>query len=144
MNQRLFQDRIAQLDGARFPTLDALLGQVDARIGHTVDSAAARAASPEDENGVLRADTVPYHLGLLPEADARHVDDDIPEVAFVEDNAARDGRDSDSVPVVADAGDDAAKEVFRMPRPARQLLHRVIERAEVKRVREGDRLRPHR
>src|SRR5207249_8599231 len=95
MNQRLFQDRIAQLDGARFPTLDGLLGQVDARVRDTVDSVAARAASREDENGVLRADAVPHNLGLLPEADARHVDNDVSEIAFVEDDAARDRRRSE-------------------------------------------------
>ncbi len=109
-----------------------------------MDPVAARAAPTEDEHGVLRADAVPNDLRFLPEADARHVDDDVPEVAFVEHDAARDRRDSDPVPVVADARDDAAKEILRMSRAAGQLLHRVIERAEVQRIREGDRLGAHR
>src|SRR2546428_6561713 len=109
-----------------------------------MNSVAPGPAPGEDEDVPIGAHSVTDNLGFLPEADARHVDDDVAEIPLVEDDASGDGRDPDAIPVIADARDDAAEEVFRMLRPPRQFLRRNVEGPEVKRVREGDRLGAHR
>ncbi len=144
VDERLLEDRVSQLDGAGLPSLDGFLREVDARVRHPVDSVPARPAAAEDEDIPRRPDAVADELGLLREADAGDVHDDVPEIPLVEDDASGDGRDAHAVPVVADARDDAAEQVFRMFRPFRQRIERRVERTEVERVREGDWLRAHR
>src|SRR3989442_15625437 len=105
-----------------------------------MNSVAPGPAPGEDEDVPIGAHSVPDNLGFLPEAEARHVDDDVAEVPLVEDDASGDGRDPPAIPVIADSRDDAAEEVFRMLRPPRQFLGRNVAGPEEKGGRGGDQL----
>jgi len=122
VDQGFFEDRIAQLDGPGLPFLHGAGRQVAARIRHPVDPVAAGLAATQDEHVAHGGRAIPYELRLLREPDARDVHDDVAEVSFVEDDAARDRRNSDPVSIIANPRDDSAEEILRVSHPFRQLL----------------------